>query len=366
MMFNAIASSTAGTPGVTSLPILTGGGPPSVVNPPVLTKTQKALLKATQHESTRQRLIQQLTRPASHLDELRIMPAAQLAQLSDTDLVNQALLIMTVTNPKGSIVLDDGTRVSIDQILREFSFNATSRGGNAIRAQMKNRRNALSAIALVGRYTSRYGSNQSKSGSVNESISDDDDFFSSSRSEALSAVGGTKTKHGARSKSAQSQSSKRTSQSTLAVATAGQQQVREQQKRPHVPTKHFGKFEFELDQQVTHTIATNNRDLMSDLIVQDPPSKKSRRTKEPTLGASSTTQSLLFPPGLLIDVQAATQGAVQSHAPPMVPVSNFLIDDIDDNFSDTNDAENDIMDSLLADAASKENPIVSVPIDPWR
>jgi hypothetical protein len=105
---------------------------------------------------------------------------------------------------------------------------------------------------------------------------------------------------------------------------------------------------------------------MSDLIVQDPPSKKSRPTKEPTLGASSTTQSLLFPPGLLIDVQAATQGAVQSHAPPMVPASNFLIDDIDDNFSDTNDAENDIMDSLLADAASKENPIMSVPIDPWR
>jgi hypothetical protein len=59
------------------------------------------------------------------------MPAAQLAQLSDADLVNQALLIITISNPKGTIVLDDKTRVSIDQILREFSFNATSRGGEA-------------------------------------------------------------------------------------------------------------------------------------------------------------------------------------------------------------------------------------------
>jgi len=103
MMFSAIASSTAGTPGVNNPPVLTGGGPPSVVNPPVLTKTQKALLQATKHGSTRQRLIQWLTPPPSHVDELRIMPAAQLAQLSDADLDNQALLIVTITNPKGSI-----------------------------------------------------------------------------------------------------------------------------------------------------------------------------------------------------------------------------------------------------------------------
>ena len=88
-----------------------------------------------------------------------------------------------------------------------------------------------------------------------------------------------KTKHGARSKNTQSKSSKRTSQSTLAVATAGQQQVREQHKRPHVPTAHFGKFGS--DQQVTHTIATNNRDFTDDLTVQDPPSKRTRRNVEP-------------------------------------------------------------------------------------
>jgi hypothetical protein len=161
MMFNVIASSTAGTPSVTSPHVLTAGTP-SLTNPQVLTKTQKVALKAIQHESTRQRLIQQLTPPPSHLDELRIMPAAQLAQLSDADLVNQALLIVTITNPKGSIVLEDG-RVSIDQILRELSFNATSRGGNAIRAQIKKHRQTLSAIALVDRYTARYGSKQSKS-----------------------------------------------------------------------------------------------------------------------------------------------------------------------------------------------------------
>ena len=165
---------------------------------------------------------------------------------------------------------------------------------------MKKHRHALRDIALVDRYTSRYGNKQSrsrksndgsrKSGSVNESISDDDDdLFSSSRSDygdnfpsifdALSVVGKPKTKHGARSKSTQSKSSKRTSQSTLAVATAGQQQVREQHKRPHVPTAHFGKFGS--DQQVTHTIATNNRDFTDDLTVQDPPSKRTRRNVEP-------------------------------------------------------------------------------------
>ena len=48
-------------------------------------------MKAAQHESTRQRIIQQLTPPTSHVDEHRVMPTAQLAQLSDADLVNQAL-----------------------------------------------------------------------------------------------------------------------------------------------------------------------------------------------------------------------------------------------------------------------------------
>ena len=86
--------------------------------------------------------------------------------------------------------------MSIDQILRKFSFNATSRGGNAIRAQMRQHRLALRDIALVDRYTSRYGRKQlrsrksndgsRKSGSVDESISDDDgDMFSSSRSDSL-------------------------------------------------------------------------------------------------------------------------------------------------------------------------------------
>ena len=54
MLFGAIASPTVGTP--------------SVSYPQVLTKSQKAAFKAIQHESTRQRLIQQLTPPPSHLN----------------------------------------------------------------------------------------------------------------------------------------------------------------------------------------------------------------------------------------------------------------------------------------------------------
>ncbi len=55
MLFNAIASSTVGTPGGTNPPpVLTGGGPPAVNSPLVLTKTQKALIIAERHASTRQ------------------------------------------------------------------------------------------------------------------------------------------------------------------------------------------------------------------------------------------------------------------------------------------------------------------------
>ena len=92
MMFNVMASSGAGTPGVTNPPILTGGGPPAGGSPLVLTKTHKAIITAERHASTRQRLIDWISPPPSHLDELRTMPAAQLAQLSDPDLVKQALL----------------------------------------------------------------------------------------------------------------------------------------------------------------------------------------------------------------------------------------------------------------------------------
>jgi len=146
--------------------------------------------------------------------------------------------------------------------------------------------------------------------------------------DALSTVGGAKTKHGARSKSTRSKSAKRTTDSTLAVATTVQQQVREQHKRHHVPTNRFGKFDS--DQQVNRTLATNNRDLMYDLTVQDRPSKRSMRTVQPPQGASSTNQTLLFPPGLLFNTQAATQPAAKQAAQSMVPDSNFLIDD---NFS---------------------------------
>ena len=233
MMFNAIASSAAGTPGVINPvlnpPILTGGGPPAVGSQLALTKTQKAIITAERHASTRQRLIDWIAPPPSHLDEFRTMPAAQLALLSDPDLVKQALLVMTVKNPKGSIVHDDGTGVLVEQLLKEFASNAKSRDGNAIRAQLRGHRKALEAIAMVDRYASRYGS---RPGSIQESINeDDDDLFSSSRSdygdhfpslsEALSAVGGKKAKHGARSKSTQSKPSKRSTQSTLAIATAG-------------------------------------------------------------------------------------------------------------------------------------------------
>ena len=95
-------------------------------------------MKAAQHESTRQRIIQQLTPPTSHVDEHRVMPTAQLAQLSDADLVNQALLVITANNPEGIVDLADGSRV----------VNATSRGCNAIRKQLREHRVALREIEL--------------------------------------------------------------------------------------------------------------------------------------------------------------------------------------------------------------------------
>ena len=96
---------------------------------------------------------------------------------------------------------------------------------------------------------------------------------------------------------------------------------------------------------------------MDDLNVQDPPSKKSRRTVESPLGASSTNPTLLFPPGLLFNTEVATQSAAEQVTQSVVPNSKFLIED---NFSDINDAVDNSMVLFTTGDSACANPTVPV------
>lgn len=83
---------------------------------------------------------------------LENMPVDQLAQLSETKLIEQGLLLITTTNNQGLLTLDDGTSVYMDQCIREFATNSKSRDGNKVRKQLKEHKKALHDIQLVSKY----------------------------------------------------------------------------------------------------------------------------------------------------------------------------------------------------------------------
>jgi hypothetical protein len=68
---------------------------------------------AAQHADTRQRILQYLASPPSHRDPLRSMPVDQLEPLSDPALVHQTLELLMTDNKDGSVLLSDGTSVSL-------------------------------------------------------------------------------------------------------------------------------------------------------------------------------------------------------------------------------------------------------------
>jgi hypothetical protein len=105
------------------------------------------------HDKTRQTILQLLAPPASHQDPLRSMPIEQLLTLSDTDLVYQALQLLTIGNPNGIVMSADGSSVVIKECILEFAINSKAKEGPKIRKQLKEKVEELRALADVQRFT---------------------------------------------------------------------------------------------------------------------------------------------------------------------------------------------------------------------
>ena len=78
-----------------------------------LRKKQLNLNQKRQFEESRSALVRLLIPPATHRDEVRLMPEQQLAQLKPVELAKQASLLMTGNDPHG--VAACGGAMAIDK-----------------------------------------------------------------------------------------------------------------------------------------------------------------------------------------------------------------------------------------------------------
>ena len=115
--------------------------PPSANTIPKLFVKQnsKASDKADRHADTKARIVQFLAPPPSHHDPLRVTPVYQLAALSDPELVDKALQLLTTDNFSGSISLPDGSALSMRECILEFVGNSKIREGREIKKQLNER-----------------------------------------------------------------------------------------------------------------------------------------------------------------------------------------------------------------------------------
>jgi len=84
----------------------------------------KAVAKTTAQADTRRRIVQFLAAPASYNDPLRTLSFDQLS-----DLMHQALQVLTVDNVTGSLRLADGSIISMRQCIDEFATYSKTREG---------------------------------------------------------------------------------------------------------------------------------------------------------------------------------------------------------------------------------------------
>jgi len=83
--------------------------------------------KAKNHSDTRQRIEEFLAAPTSHYDPSRPLSRAQLAMLSDDELIRQALQVLTVANPRGLLRLANHSSIDMRQCILEFANNSKVR-----------------------------------------------------------------------------------------------------------------------------------------------------------------------------------------------------------------------------------------------
>jgi hypothetical protein len=212
-------------------------GSPVGIQPPVENtipksfekQLSKAAVKANLHADTKNRLIQFLAPPPSHQDPLRVMSVEQLAALSDSGLVHQALQLLTTSNFQGSIRLPDGSAVFIKDCILEFVANSKTREGRALNKQLTEKLGELKALLDVERFENPPNDDERFNNPPNDDgsqVSLDDDFSSiglfDDDDEGSSLV-------------------KRKRLSTLAELTVGTAQERQDKtKRKIKPTNRFG------------------------------------------------------------------------------------------------------------------------------
>jgi len=90
-----------------------------------------------------------LAAPASHNDPIRILSTDQLAALPDDQLLRQALQFLTIDNVHGTLLLPDGSFVSIRSCIDEFAATSAVRVCQSINKLLKERLDELQNIATV-------------------------------------------------------------------------------------------------------------------------------------------------------------------------------------------------------------------------
>jgi hypothetical protein len=223
------------------------------------------------HVDTRERIVQFLAAPASYNDPLRTLSVDQLSELSDANLVGQALSVLTTENVGGSLRLADGSVISMRECILEFANNSKTRNGNAIRRRLKDKLNVLHDIAEVERYKDMNNGDDIDPDSGDDSFGDALLNFDDEPSSAA----------------------KRKVHSTVAGATVGKKQIRHADKRPHQPTNRLGINVAMKDKHVIY--ATNNRSLKDNLRLLTVPGAHSKSVPQPTAVAPSVFPGTVLP-----------------------------------------------------------------------
>ena len=217
--------------------------------------------KERRHTEERVQLIQLLTPPSTHLDELRVMPVSQLNQLSDVDLVNQALQLVTNDDLYGYTRTGN---ISIPQLLTMFTTSAKSRDQPRLTKLLKAHVATLKDIAKVDKYI-RIG--EADDDNVNDMVDDIDSERISDTSVDDLFTSTTKVTDPAASRALKKRVSAVTRpHSTLALATVGVVQQRLPNKRKLNPTQFFGT---RIVGRGSHIIASSNPTLAATSLITE-------------------------------------------------------------------------------------------------
>ena len=247
-------------------------------------------------------LVQLLVPPTTHRGSLRVMQEQELQELTPSELVAQAALLMTSEDPQGMIACSG---IAIDQAILALGAVAPQPQARLIAAILRNKNDELQAIDAVNAYMGRTdqpgddggddGNDEDhdslpcsyydyEDGSEDDSEDDEDiTFIDTSSSSRLPAA-----------------------LSTVGVETAvGTEVVRDLGKRKSIATKMFGQFHGKVQQPVLGNI--------SNPAFKQPKSKKQRKS------VREESQQMQFPSDQHSGAKATTvvppNGASQAPVP---------------------------------------------------